>query len=154
MATVTTAGKLTRRNGRKRNKINAIEKVMALKSLMDNPTNENLDIFRRKYVASNKKLADTDDVSYKHSILRSTLKRLSNLASKSMAWKFEIFCDYFKLVQNGNRTGELAQEQVIFKLGKQEDLSTSVLETRFVNPNRIERYDDKSRKKINNMGRL
>ena len=154
MATVTTAGKLTRRSGRKRNKINAIEKVMALKSLMDNPTSENFENFRRRYVDSSKRQISSQASNFSFYGVTQFLKLLQNLASKSMAWKFEIFCEFYTASLQGNVAKVSEFISVVSTKSKQANLSTSVLETRFVNPNRIERYDDKSRQKFNNMGRL
>ena len=154
-----TAAKLRQRNRRKRIQISQIEKTIAIKQLLEN---QNLQYapFRERYVSNTALVPNAKKSSIKVKSTEPSYRcerlfgYLRNIPSKSLAWKFMIAVDFMEAENQGleERIKHMLHE--LAKLSVRSQAGMRTMETRFVDPQRLDRYDDQFKQRVSTKARL
>jgi hypothetical protein len=152
-----TSARLRFRYGRKRNKIADAEKVIAVRQLLEDPDGQ-LASFTDRYVSLKpitKGHSTKTIVKRKcaNSNVEAMCGYLRNITSKSMAWKFQIAVKFIELDSSNNP--EVNRYLIrLRQLAKQAQDGVRIMETKFVDQNKLERYDDKFKRRLDLRSRL
>ena len=154
-----TAAKLRQRTRRKRTQISQIEKTIAIKQLLENPKLQ-YSLFRERYVSNNAVAPNAKKASIKVKSTEpsyqcnSVLDYLRNIPSKSLAWKFMEAVKFMEAENQGLVERVKSMLHGLAKLSARSQAGMMTMETRFVDPQRLDHYDDQFKQKISTKARL